>query len=177
MATKHTSSNIGTATLAVLSGAFLAGAMLSITLLTIPVILDATPSTAPQLLLDRWFNLYHYGHRVMPGLAVATCLLYVHAVRSAVRPHWRMLAGAGAATFAILPFTWFVMGPTNNALFQAQAASEGGDAVMPWDDAFRLVTRWTWLHTTRSMMPLIGAGMGMWGTVLEIGTRQKVVKS
>jgi Domain of unknown function (DUF1772) len=64
----------------------------------------------------------------------------------------------------MLPFTWFVMVPTNNELFRLEVASKVEPLVMGILGAKELVVKWSWLHFTRSLMPLAGAVLGTVGT-------------
>lgn len=139
---------------------------MNISLLAIPVLLDTT--SGPAQLVDQWVSVYHYGHRVLPGISIATCLLYTWAAvrkRKAGR-QWRIFAAAGITTLSMLPFTWTIMRPTNNALFAAQIETQSG-RVLDWDAAAGLVTRWTLLHTSRALLPLTGAVIGWWGTLQQ----------
>jgi noranthrone monooxygenase len=140
--------------------------MMNISLLVVPVLLDT--AAQPLHLVDQWVRVYHYGHQVMPALAITTCLLYAYAVRSkrsAGRP-WRVYALAGVITFTMIPFTWIVMAATNNLLFAAQVNGKAGK-VTALDEVFRLIKQWTILHTTRALLPLTGAGIGMLGTLRD----------
>ncbi|KAF7585480.1 hypothetical protein BBP40_010818 [Aspergillus hancockii] len=146
---------IGIQATAVISGSFLSGAMMSLSLITIPVILDT--GTQSKQLLDQFVALYSYGHTIMPALSVTTCALYgfvANSKRAASDP-WSIYGIAAATTIAMVPFTWIVMVPTNNALFALHAAS---DAAL--EEVRGLSVRWQWLHVVRSLFPLAGAIIG-----------------
>ncbi|KAI0539693.1 DUF1772-domain-containing protein [Xylaria digitata] len=145
---------------AVVSGSFLSGAMLGLSLVTVPVILDTTDH-APHL-FRQWARLYHYGHQIMPSIAVGTLALYAYAAvkRSNQKRPWGMLALAGVTTICIVPFTWIVMTSGNNNLFRLEAASRTTPTVMGIDEAKGLVTTWAWLHSVRTLFPLLGAVVG-----------------
>lgn len=149
--------------------------MLSLSLIAVPVYLDTT-AQAPEL-LHQWARTYHYGHQVLPAMAVGTALLYgyiavaarkqqrqkQHAKTDARRlesTQWTLLALAGLATFAMVPFTWLVMVPTNNELFRLERASRSNADVIGFADARSLVVSWSLMHLTRSLMPLAGAVLG-----------------
>jgi noranthrone monooxygenase len=141
--------------------------MLSISLLTIPVLVDT--AVQPSQLLNQWARVYHYGHQVFPAISVTTCLLYAY---SALRKRrlglrWSAIALAGVTTLGMLPFTWIVMRPTIDALFAAQIESKAGQ-VTSWDQAMGLVATWALLHTTRSLFPLVGMALGWLSTLQEI---------
>ncbi|KAK6206285.1 hypothetical protein QIS74_13704 [Colletotrichum tabaci] len=146
---------------AVLTGSFLSGAMMSLSLVAVPVLLDTT-SSSPQLFYQ-WVRLYHYGHRVLPGLSLGTLALYAFAgalSRAAGRP-WAVYALAGAITVAMIPFTWIFMAPTNNTLFELHASSQSVGVMAEVDGAKGLLRRWSLLHLTRSLFPLTGAVVGL----------------
>ncbi|EED13321.1 conserved hypothetical protein [Talaromyces stipitatus ATCC 10500] len=152
---------------AVVTGSFLSGAMMSLSLFAVPVLLDTT-TEAPQLFFQ-WVRMYHYGHMALPTMAVGTFLLYSYAAvkkRSSKQP-WRRFLIAGITTLTMVPFTWFVMVPTNNELFRLQRISLADPTVMPISEATELVTKWSWMHLTRSFIPLAGAVMGAMWTFAE----------
>lgn len=130
--------------------------MTSLSLIAIPVMLD-TANEAP-LLYQQWARTYHYGHQVLPGMAVATLLLYGY---TAVRSKSTIYAVAGAVTVAMVPFTWIVMVPTNDELFAREAGSWDEGVVMELGEAQGLLRRWAWMHLVRSLFPLVGAVVGL----------------
>jgi hypothetical protein len=106
--------------------------------------------------------MYHYGHQVLPGMAVTTLMLYGYIAmkkRAGKRP-WTIFAVAGAVTVAMLPFTWIFMVPTNNMLFDLEAKSKSG-VVTGIAEAQSLVRKWSLLHLARSIFPLAGAASGL----------------
>lgn len=139
------------------------GAMMSLSVFAVPVLLDTT-TEAPQLFFQ-WVRMYHYGHMALPTMAVGTFALYTFTAlkkRSAKQPWLRWLV-PGVTTAAIIPFTLLVMVPTNNALFRLQKESLVEPMVMGITEAKELVVKWSWMHLTRSLMPLAGAILGaMW---------------
>jgi len=132
--------------------------------MAVPVLLDTT-TEAPQLFFQ-WTRMYHYGHQVLPTMAVGTFLLYMYTFmkrRTAQKP-WANFVLAGVTTLSMLPFTWIFMVPTNNELFRLQKVSMDDPKVMGIEGAKELVVKWTWMHATRSLLPLAGAIMGTVGT-------------
>ncbi|KAF2795019.1 DUF1772-domain-containing protein [Melanomma pulvis-pyrius CBS 109.77] len=140
---------------AIAAGSFLSGAMVSISLLAVPTCLDTTLS-ATQL-CRMWERVFHYGHRALPALALATGGLYMSIGLREKPKRWPMMI-AGLATVSIMPFTWIFMFPTNDRLFAMVAA---GEADISFVEARSLVVRWCRLHLTRSMFPLIGSVVGL----------------
>ena len=138
--------------------------MMSLSLMAIPVLLDTT-TQAPQL-FHQWVRMYHYGHQVLPTMAVGTFLLYsyISAKKHSANESWGTFALAGVTTLSILPFTWIFMVPTNNELFRLEGASKAEPFVKGIVEAKELVVKWSWLHFTRSLLPLAGTVMGTVGT-------------
>ncbi|KAK2024181.1 DUF1772-domain-containing protein [Colletotrichum zoysiae] len=134
---------------------------MSLSLMAVPVLLD-TADTSTQLFYQ-FVRLYHYGHRVLPGLSLATLALYTSGwamSRGAGRP-WAVYALAGAVTVAMIPFTWVFMVPTNNTLFDLHARSQSAVIVAGIDEAKDLLKRWGLLHLARCLFPLTGAVIGL----------------
>ena len=138
---------------------------MSLSLMAIPVLLDTT-SHAPQL-FHQWVRMYHYGHQVLPSLAVGVFFLYGYTSikKRNTRKPWGTYIVAGLITMSILPFTWIFMVPTNNKLFRLEEVSKVQPMVMNIDEAKKLVVKWSWLHLTRSLLPLVGAIMTVMKTV------------
>lgn len=128
--------------------------------MTVPVFLQT--ATDPAHLVRQWSRLYHYGSLSAPPAAVATSALYAYsalASRAEGRP-WQLLAGAGAATLAIVPYTLGVMLPTNNALSRLEKRADAGEK-LEMGGVRALVTRWGWMHLVRSLLPLAGVLLGV----------------
>ncbi|KAJ5655729.1 hypothetical protein N7507_007679 [Penicillium longicatenatum] len=144
--------------------------MLCLSAISVPVFLDT--NTDSGHLVRQWARTYHYGHIILPALCIATCGLYAYIGlnKRAVRGKgWRTCAAAGVATIAMVPFTWLIMTPTNNTLFQLEAASVSASEPPADLNAVReLVVRWSWLHATRSLFPLVGALVGFGGLLHDL---------
>lgn len=141
--------------------------------MVVPVFLDTATGSAQ--LLAQWARMYHYGHQIMPTIAVCTLLLYSHTSlerRRSQRP-WRLLVLAGIVTVSIAPFTWIFMEPTNNELFRLGAATQAQPTELEGSEAIELVLRWTFLHFARSLLPLIGTIMGVIGTFQSSATSEQ----
>ena len=140
---------------------------MSLSLIAIPVLLDTT--TEPSQLFRQWVSMYYGGHQLLPTMSVATFLLYIYATlnKRAAGRQWKIFAIAGIMTVIMLPFTWLVMVPTNNTLFQMEAENGrrlGGGGIASWEEAKGLVTKWSGLHLVRSLFPLAGAVLGLTAT-------------
>ncbi|KAK5009283.1 hypothetical protein LTR28_001814 [Elasticomyces elasticus] len=115
--------------------------------LAIPVILDTNTSAAHLAL--QWARNFHYGHMMMPPIS--------------------LYAIAGASTASVIPFTLTFMMGINNVLagwnkefkrVDEKVAVEGrGGATI--ENVQKMVARWGYLHCVRSMMPLVGAFVGL----------------
>ncbi|KAF2464731.1 DUF1772-domain-containing protein [Lindgomyces ingoldianus] len=145
---------------AIITGGFLSGAMMSLCFITVPTILDtATEATHLQ---KQWARMYHYGHYILPTMAVGTGLLhgYTSLSKSRAQLPWRLFALAGVTVVSIAPFTWIFMLTTNNELFRL-----GAQPLVPEMSRVRgLVVKWTWLHFARSLLTLTGTIMAAMGT-------------
>lgn len=140
--------------------------MTSLSIVAVPVLLD-TATDSPQL-LRQWSRMYHYGHLIMPSMAVGTLLLHACSalqLRAMGKP-WVIFACAGAVTIAIAPFTWTVMEATNGALFarQKSVGSSKEHAASDLQETKGLVKHWSCLHLMRSMLPLAGTALAVVGT-------------
>lgn len=140
------------------------GAMMSLSLMAVPVFLETTSKSSQ--LFYQWTRMYHYGHQVLPGMAITTLILYgyVAFTRRATRRPWTIYALAGAITISMLPFTWIFMVPTNNTLFRLEEENRA-ISINPIDEAQDLVSYWSWLHLLRSLFPLFGAALGLTATL------------
>ena len=137
---------------------------MSLSLMAVPVLLDTT-TQAPQL-FHQWVRMYHYGHQVLPTMSVGTLLLYSYvSIIKRNKKSWIVFALAGATTVSMLPFTWAFMVRTNNELFRLEELSKAEPLVKGIEEAKELVVKWSWLHLTRSLLPLTGAVMGIIGTI------------
>ncbi|KAK6837026.1 hypothetical protein PG987_007521 [Apiospora arundinis] len=158
-------SAIGVPAIAVVSGAFLSGAMTSLAAFAVPVLLDTNQDASHAV--RQWARLYHYGHIYLPALCVATCGLYGFAAyqkKAANRSQWSRYALSAIITIAMVPFTWIFMAPTNNILFGLDASGSAGDLLF----VRGLLVKWAWLHVTRSATPLLGAYLGFQTLVSEL---------
>jgi hypothetical protein len=135
--------------------------MASISVIAIPVILETAPQ--PSLLYCQWAHVYHHGHIILPGMAVAILALYVCAAireKSLHRLRTTLLLIAGVVTICMVPFTWLFMLPINNILFGLGAETASGSS-SSMAEAKELVRVWSHLHLVRSTFPLIGALIGL----------------
>ncbi|KAH6692173.1 hypothetical protein DL95DRAFT_316528 [Leptodontidium sp. 2 PMI_412] len=152
---------IGVQATAVATGSFLAGAMVCLTSVVIPVFLDT--DTEPTHLLRHWVRLYHYGHIYMPALCIGTVGLYGYSAmkgRASESRQWLAYAVAAATTIAMVPFTWIFMAPINDILFGWEETATAGTFAAELGAVRKVVVKWAWLHLVRSAFPLIGAALG-----------------
>jgi hypothetical protein len=138
---------------------------MGLSIIDIPVVLDT--ATQSSHLLQHFIRLYDIGHKMMPSLAITTCLLYGYAItstRAAGRsglPH----IIAAVTTISMVPFTWLIMAPTNNALFRMYAEP----ATANLGEVRRLLVRWAQLHAVRSLFPLMGSVLGFRQVLKDVG--------
>lgn len=142
---------------------------MGLSLVAVPVLLDT--STQASQLLTQFVQLYHYGHQLMPSLAVVTFLLYGYTSiqkRSLGKP-WRNTIVAGITTLTMVPFTWVIMVPTNEILFGLNAESRAVLGSVELGTVQALLARWARLHIVRSLFPLLGAFLGGYNILQELG--------
>ncbi|KAL4784880.1 hypothetical protein BJX76DRAFT_356617 [Aspergillus varians] len=160
-------SHVGVEAIAVITGSFLSGAMMSVYLLAMPSLFDTT--TDPGHLLRHWSRIFYNGHVKGPGICLTTTALYGIATitKYSTGEPWGIFAAAGLTTVGMVPFTLTVMARTNNALFLLEGEVQKGNTPA-WSDAERLVQRWNRFNAARALFPLIGAVLGLLGT-LDMG--------
>jgi noranthrone monooxygenase len=129
--------------------------MMSLLLLTIPVILDTAPSAT--LLLDQWDIIFHRGHIQGPAISIATGTMHAAAAWRSGEP---ALAVAAAFTVAMIPYTWIFMRGVNTALFAASASTHEAKETQR-DRVKTLVARWSRFNAVRALFPLAGAVVGL----------------
>lgn len=128
---------------------------MSLFLLTIPVMLET--STSSSGLLKQWNLIFSKGHRQGPIISLVTGFIHMFAAWRSREP---LFAVAGAATIAMIPYTWIFMRGVNNALF---AASQWSDEVKETsqEKVRGLVASWSRYNAVRALFPLSGAVIGM----------------
>lgn len=147
---------------------------MSLSLMAVPVLLDTTTS-APEL-FHQWARMYHYGHQILPGMAIGTFFLYalvsIRKCRANEPKPWRLFALAGCVTLSIIPFILLVMKPVNDELFRLEAMTrivhmgiQSEASIKGIKGAKELVVKWSWMHFTRSWFPLVGAVIGALGMI------------
>ena len=141
---------------------------MGLSVITIPLFLDTNTETAH--ILTQWVRLYHYGHLLLPSMAITTSLIYAYTItnRRASGKSSISYAIAAGVTVSMIPFTLLVMAPTNNTLFRLNDEIDLKPAVATLGEVRLLVTRWGQMHFIRSCFPLIGAVLGLRGLVNEL---------
>ncbi|CAN8101324.1 unnamed protein product [Discula destructiva] len=148
----------------ILSSAWASGGQAMLSLLAIPGLLTPTaPPPAPQMLAQQWAGIYSRGKSLGPQTAILAVLGYGYlAYDQGSGGRWGRFAGAAALTLAIVPFTLMFMAPTNQKLFDVAAGTAG---VVKEGSVEELLVRWKGLNLVRSLWPLAGAVVGLWGLV------------
>lgn len=144
--------------------------MTGLSVICVPVLLDT--NTEVSQLYRQWARLYHYGHNIMPAVAVSVAGLYAYAAlryRAANNKQWLVYAMAGATTITIVPFTLLIMNSTNNTLFRLHDLAVASPETEDLGTAHELLVKWAWLHLCRSVFPLAGAILGLFGVLKELG--------
>jgi hypothetical protein len=142
------------------------GGIASLSLFTMPGLLSAP--VPGELLATQWATMFDMGKVAMPTVAVVSVSSFAYTAydRSRRGRDWKRYAAAGALTLAIVPFTLIFMNGTNLALLQIAggcAMAEGVD-----DESVRaLISKWAGLNLIRSLLPLAGGVVGLWGLARE----------
>lgn len=135
--------------------------MLSV--LAIPGLLSASSPVPGQVLAQQWAGIYSRGKVLGPQAAAVSLLGYGYLLydRSRQNRSWGDCLGAMGLSIAIVPFTLVLMDPTNQALLAVAdgASTLGSEAVGA------LLVRWKWLNLVRSLFPLAGSLLGLYGLV------------
>lgn len=139
------------------------GTLMSLYTITMPVLVQTSVST--PLLLQQWARIFDRGHVQGPVLAIMTSVTYGYATWLRVQRGENGISCTIAAvlTLSIVPYTWVFMGKINRALFKAVDDSRKEDMVVDERVAESLVISWSKLHAVRSMLPLVGAVVGLLG--------------
>lgn len=135
-----------------------------LSLLAIPGLLSTTTPVPTQLLAQQWAGIYHRGKVLGPQTALFGLLGYGYLAyeRSSRGLSWAKFVWAAGLTLGIVPFTVVFMDPTNQALLQVAA----GVGAATGEGALReLLVKWKGLNLMRSIFPLAGAALGLWGLV------------
>ncbi|KAL4882485.1 hypothetical protein BJY04DRAFT_217394 [Aspergillus karnatakaensis] len=151
---------------AILSGSYLSGSMMTISLIAFPALIHST--TSPTHLLQHWVSMFRHGHRIHPTMAAATLSVYLYAAyrQHSLNRNWSRWVIAGVVTILMTPFTWFVLLPTNRVIMgladgsQDRGSGVGDTGVVGIEEVRGLVRKWSALHLVRSFFPLIGAVLG-----------------
>ncbi|KIA75621.1 hypothetical protein HK57_00553 [Aspergillus ustus] len=156
--------DVGVEAIAVITGSFLSGAMMSVYLLAIPSLFETT--TDPGHLVRHWHRIFMNGHIKGPIISLTTTALYGLAALAKYNAgqKWGVFATAGATTIAMVPFTLTIMASTNEALFRMEAEVQKGRNPT-WGEAERLVRNWSRFNLTRAFFPLAGAVLGLLATL------------
>ncbi|WQF87338.1 Putative anthrone oxygenase [Colletotrichum destructivum] len=142
----------------ILGCAWYAGVTASLSIFSIPAILQTGSEPAHALRL--WQHLFLTGHSTGPKVALVTFLSLAYSAYDRFHQSvaWKPYAAAGALSLAIVPFTLIVMSPTNNALL----AGAQGASTLGLSEITELLTRWRALNVVRSFISLAAAAVGFW---------------
>jgi len=144
----------------------LAGSAFTMSLITVPLI----RKSPTLILLQQWRTLFTTGSKIAPPFAIFTFvnfgyLAYIsrsdQGQTDSSPSSWQGYGFAAIAVVAIVPFTLLFMNGVNDQLMAA--SGEGvGKAVLSAADVTGLVKRWGMLNSIRSVLPLLGAVIGLW---------------
>ncbi|XPT01932.1 Noranthrone monooxygenase [Ascochyta lentis] len=152
---------VGPEAVAIITGTFLSGTLMSLYSITMPVLVQTQKST--PLLLQQWAQIFYRGHVQGPALAIVTGTIYIYAAwaQAVSGGSWKPYAAASAFNFGIVPYTWIFMNRINTALFDAEAVTSNGKTAVEKERVNKMIVTWTRLHGVRSLLPLAGAVTGL----------------
>ncbi|PWY90381.1 DUF1772-domain-containing protein [Aspergillus sclerotioniger CBS 115572] len=156
-----------------LSGAaWLSGNIAALSLIAVPALVETQNETPvpTSIIVKLWHSFYNKGKTQNPPIAAATATAFLYlawSVRAGgplFRPTTYNLAGfystAAVLTVSIVPFTIATMRKTNNALMSLAQSSKDLSAAEETQSS-DLLKRWVFLNGIRSLLPLVGAAVGM----------------
>lgn len=117
--------------------------------------------------------MYERGYAFVPPVAMLACINYgvviydhYNAKADGSSWRWKVYALASVATLSLIPFTLVIMGDVNATLLRAaNAVATGTGAILTQDSAKMAVERWGYLNMQRSLLPLIGGLLGLYGAL------------
>jgi Domain of unknown function (DUF1772) len=125
------------------AAALFAGGALYVSLVEHP----ARLLTGPPMAVAQFRTSYPRGARLQGGLAILGALASVGAWLAGARAGWLV---AGLLLGAVIPYTVFVIFPTNKRLLDRSLSPEA-------PEARQLLRRWTTLHAVRTVLGLVAA--------------------
>jgi hypothetical protein len=155
--------------------AALAGVVFSFSGLVVPRILESpTP-----LLLNQWKHAYHVGKARVPPLAgvCASSFLYLayeaHKHTANTVPYkWKVYVTSALLTLGIMPYTLFIMQPTNRKLVSKEEETRGlavtdtiVEAGLGGETAHALVDKWATMNIGRVALLGAAAVLAAWATL------------
>ena len=117
--------------------------------------------------------MFARGYAFVPPVTILACINYnivtydqYHTKTNESSWRWKIYALASAATLSLVPFTLVIMGDVNAALVEAgNAVATGTGAILTQESAKIAVERWGHLNLQRSLLPLIGSLLGLYGAL------------
>ena len=117
----------------------------------------------PEVATKQWANLYHIGRARAPAVAASGLLAYIYLAyvsgHTVCPAEGYAYLAAGAATIAIVPYTFATMMATNHELeglaVETEKAAANGERVKD------LLQKWYKLNLGRSFWPLGGFVIGL----------------
>ncbi|KAK7743325.1 hypothetical protein SLS62_010648 [Diatrype stigma] len=144
----------------IVASALVNGAGYSISLFSIPAIVQGAPTT--DVLVRQWQLVFEKGKALFPVFAAGTALNYLYvAYRSRSRDlEWRGFAAGGVLQVAIVPFTLLFIAGVNSRLLAV--ADPKTKKEMSKEVAKALVGQWGRLNAVRSSIGLLGTAAAVW---------------
>ncbi|EOO00850.1 hypothetical protein UCRPA7_3694 [Phaeoacremonium minimum UCRPA7] len=99
-----------------------------------------------------------------PQMALVSMLGYAYLIydRRSQGQSYSGYAAAAGLSLAIMPYTIILMSPTNNALL---GVASGATKTLSESAVRELLVKWKGLNLVRSVIPFVGAVLGLWSLV------------
>ncbi|KAF9254833.1 DUF1772-domain-containing protein, partial [Marasmius fiardii PR-910] len=150
--------------------AFLSGSMISTSIISAPALLTPSALYSSTHLALQWRNMYSRGVRMGPPLTVFVSsaylfLAFIFSKRSNTRCLSQLYAAAGALTLGVIPYTLFVMKPTNDALALKAIDGPEGESTSRIGETEEMVENWIKMNLFRGFIALGGSAVGLYATL------------
>ncbi|KAI6087750.1 hypothetical protein F4821DRAFT_235817 [Hypoxylon rubiginosum] len=147
------------ATGGILGSAWVSGSLASLSICAIPALLQC--GTTTEGLLRGWHLQYSRGLAHIPTTAAVIGLNYIYLAyhHHSLGLEWRGYATAAFTNLMMAPYTFAIIGATNNKLL---GALSGTGKPLTESVVRMLMEKWSKLSAVRVLMPLAGAILGLW---------------
>ncbi|OTB01082.1 hypothetical protein M426DRAFT_14800 [Hypoxylon sp. CI-4A] len=135
------------------------GSIGALSICAIPAILQTGATT--DGLLRGWHTQFSRGMYMIPttGAFVALNYIYLAYRHRAENLEWRGFAAGALSNLLLIPFTLVFIGGINEKMI---SAASGTGKSLSQEATRQLIGKWGNLSAVRTVMPLMGAALGLW---------------